>query len=71
MQVGSFVNKSTGETFKSNIFTDQDGNRIFVPFSQELGELSPSEISQRKDKLEVVMLEDGAYLLQEKHHSEA
>lgn len=64
MQVGSFANKETGETFKSCIFTDPTtGDRTFVAFSSNLGELSPSEISARKDALQVVQLESGNFSL--------
>lgn len=56
MQVGSFVNKDTGETWKSCIFSDGD-NRTFVAFSRNLGELTPKEIAQQKDDLQVVQCE--------------
>lgn len=63
MQVGNFVNKETGDTFKSAIFTDGEGNRCFVAFSSKMGELTPSEIAAQKDKLQVVQLESGNYSL--------
>ena len=63
MQVGSFVNKETLDTFKSCIFTDGDNNRTFVAFSSNLGELTPSQISAQKDNLQVVELESGNYSL--------
>lgn len=63
MQVGNFVNKETGDTFKSAIFTDSDGNRCFVAFSSKMGELTPSEIAAQKEKLQVVQLESGNYSL--------
>lgn len=63
MQVGSFVNKETGDTFKSAIFTNPDGERCFVAFSSNMGELTPSEITAQKDKLQVVELESGNYSL--------
>lgn len=63
MQVGSFANKETGETFKSCIFTDTEGNRSFVAFSSKMGELTPAEIAAQKDKLQVVELESGNYSL--------
>lgn len=53
MQVGSFVNKETGETWKSCIFSDGD-KRTFVSFSPNLGELTPAEIKEQKDDLQVV-----------------
>lgn len=63
MQVGSFVNGETGETFKSAIFTNPDGDRCFVAFSSKLGELTPAQIAGQKDKLQVVELESGNYSL--------
>ena len=63
MQVGSFANKETGETFKSCIFTDTEGNRSFVAFSSKMGELTPAQIAAQKDKLQVVELESGNYSL--------
>ena len=63
MQVGAFTNSETGENFKSCIFTDHVGNRCFVAFSSKLGELSPTEISKRKNELQVVELESGNYSL--------
>lgn len=63
MQVGNFANKETGETFKSCIFTDTEGNRCFVAFSSKMGELTPAQIAAQKDKLQVVELESGNYSL--------
>lgn len=63
MQVGEFVNKETGDTFKSCIFTDGDNNRSFVAFSSKLGELTPRQIAEQKDNLQVVQLESGNYSL--------
>ena len=64
MQVGDFVNKETGETFKSCIFTNPENNsRCFVAFSSKLGEMSPAEIVERKDDLQIVELESGNYSL--------
>lgn len=63
MQVGNFANKETGDTFKSCIFTDAEGNRCFVAFSSKMGELTPAQIAEQKDKLQVVQLESGNYSL--------
>ena len=64
MQVGEFANKETGETFKSCIFTNpEDSSRCFVAFSSKMGELSPKEIAEQKDELQVVELESGNYSL--------
>lgn len=63
MQVGTFINKKTNEVFKSCIFTDGSGDRCFVNFSSNLGELTPSQISEKKNELQVVELESGNYVL--------
>ena len=63
MQVGDFVNKETGEEFKSCIFTRHDGTRTFVVFSTKLGELTPKQIVDMKNELQVVQLESGNYSL--------
>lgn len=64
MQVGSFVNQDTGEAFKSCVFTDKTtGNRCFVAFSSNLGELTPAQISAMKNELQVVELNSGNYSL--------
>lgn len=64
MQVGSFVNSETGEQFKSCIFTEQStGNRCFVAFSSNLGELTPAQISAMKHELQVVELNSGNFSL--------
>jgi hypothetical protein len=58
MQVGSFINEE-GTPFKSCIFTDTDGNKTFVGFSQNLGELTPTQIASQKDRLQIVKTETG------------
>lgn len=63
MQVGNFQNSETGDKFKSCIFTDTAGNRCFVAFSSNLGELTPAQISARKNSLQVVQLESDNYCL--------
>lgn len=62
MQVGEFVNKETGEDFKSCIFTNGE-TRTFVAFSSKMGVLSPREIAAKKNELQVVLLESGHYSL--------
>ncbi len=62
MQVGEFVNKETGEDFKSCIFTNGE-TRTFVAFSSKMGVLSPREIAAKKHELQVVQLESGHYSL--------
>ena len=64
MKVGSFVNKDTGESFKSCMFVDAEGNvQKVVNFSSNLGELTPQQIVSMKDELQVVQLESGTYKL--------
>lgn len=62
MQIGKFVNKETGENFKSCIFTNGE-TRTFVAFSSKMGPLSPREIAAKKNELQVVQLESGHYSL--------
>lgn len=62
MQVGEFVNKETGEGFKSCIFTNGE-TRTFVAFSSKMGVLSPREIAAKKNELQVVQLGSGHYSL--------
>lgn len=62
MQVGEFVNKETGENFKSCIFTNGEA-RTFVAFSSKMVPLSPREIAAKKNELQVVQLESGHYSL--------
>lgn len=63
MQVGDFANKDTGEVFKACIFTKPDGTRTFVAFAAKMGELTPKQIAEMKDELQVVQLESGNYSL--------
>ena len=62
MKVAPFVNKETGEAFKSCAFLNGDGITL-VAFSSKLGELTPKEIAAQKDDLQVVELESGTYKL--------
>ena len=63
MKVAPFVNKETGEPFKSCAFVDSDGATTLVAFSSNLGELTPQQISAQKNSLQVVKLESGTYKL--------
>ena len=64
MQVGDFVNKETGEAFKSCIFTNPETqDRCFVAFSSKMGEMTPGQIAAEKDSLQVVELESGNFSL--------
>ena len=63
MKVAPFVNKDTGEAFKSCAFLSSDGGITLVAFSSKLGELTPAQIAAQKDDLQVVQLESGSYKL--------
>lgn len=63
MQVGKFVNSNTGEEFKSCMFLKKDGTYDYVGFHSQLGELTPAEISERKEELKVGLTESGKYVL--------
>ena len=63
MKVAPFVNKETGEAFKSCAFLSSDGEVTLVAFSSNLGELTPKQIAAQKDDLQVVQLESGSYKL--------
>lgn len=63
MQIGDFVNRNTGEEFKSCMFLKKDGTYDYVGFHSQLGELTPAEISERKEELKVGLTESGKYVL--------
>ena len=63
MKVAPFVNKETGECFKSCAFLNSDGEITLVAFSSKLGELTPKQIAAQKDDLQVVQLESGSFKL--------
>lgn len=63
MKVAPFVNKETGEAFKSCAFVDSNNAVTLVAFSSNLGELTPKEIANMKDNLQVVELESGTFKL--------
>ena len=63
MKVAPIVNKETGEAFKSCAFLSSDGEVTLVAFSSKLGELTPKQIAEQKDDLQVVQLESGSFKL--------
>ena len=63
MKVAPFVNKETGEAFKSCAFLSPEGEITLVAFSSKLGELTPKQIAEQKDDLQVVQLESGSFKL--------
>ena len=63
MKVAPFVNKETGECFKSCAFLGYDGEITLVAFSSKLGELTPKQIAEQKYNLQVVQLESGSFKL--------
>lgn len=65
MKVGQFTNAETGQPFKSCVFLDRSSVASFVAFSSNLGELSPRQIADQKNDLQVVELETEGY---DQHH---
>ena len=63
MKVVPFVNRETGECFKSCAFVSNTDEVTLVAFSSKLGELTPKQIAAQKDELQVVQLESGTYKL--------
>lgn len=63
MKVAPFVNRDSGEVFKSCAFVDNENNVVLVGFSRNLGELTPQEISSMKNELQVVQLTSGSFKL--------
>lgn len=65
MKLASFINKETGEAFKSCAFVNPDSGETvcLVGFSSNLGELTPQEIKNSAQDLQVVELESGTYKL--------
>lgn len=63
MKIAPFINKKTGESFKSCAFLNSEGEVTLVAFSSKLGELTPAQIATQKDDLQVVELESGSYKL--------
>ena len=63
MKVAPFVNRETGEYFKSCAFLSSEGEVTLVAFSSKLGELTPKQIAAQKNDLQVVQLESGTYKL--------
>lgn len=63
MRTGTCTNRKTGEEYKACMFIRKDGTKTYVNFFSRLGELSASEISQRKDELKVGVTKEGKYYL--------
>lgn len=63
MKVAPFVNRETGECFKSCAFVSNTDEVTLVAFSSKLGELTPKQIAAQKNDLQVVQLESGTYKL--------
>lgn len=63
VSVGKFHRREDGEPFSSCIFTDDDGYKTFVGFSQKLGVLTADEISLMKDELIIIKSPSGNYNL--------
>lgn len=68
MVADNCVNKDTGDKFTTCVFVDpsnpdEETNKTWVPFSKKLGVLTPQQIVQQKDSLQVVERESGKYAL--------
>ena len=68
MKVAPFVNHETKECFKSCAFLSSEGEVTLVAFSSNLGELTPKQIAEQKDDLQVVQLESGSFKLWKTSH---
>ncbi len=60
------INPHTGEKFKSCAFIDAEGKVTLVGFSKTIGELTPAQISEQKNNLQVVELSNGVLKLTRK-----
>ena len=60
------TNPHTGEKFKSCAFIDVNGKVTLVGFSTTIGELTPFQISEQKNLLQVVELSNGVLKLTRK-----
>lgn len=60
------TNPHTGEKFKSCAFIDVNGKVTLVGFSTTIGELTPTQISEQKNNLQVVELSNGVLKLTRK-----
>lgn len=63
MGIRTYTNNTSGEVFKVCIFCSPSGVETFVRFFSQLGELTPVEISQRKNELKVGRMSNGKYYL--------
>ena len=63
MKVAPFVNRETGDKFKACVFIDDKENITLVAFWSKLGELTPKEIANNKEHLDVIQLSSGTYKL--------
>lgn len=66
MQVGQATNKN-GETYHLCRFIKKDGSITRVYFFSQLGELTPAEITARKNELYVGLMSSGKYYLHDKN----
>lgn len=64
-KVGSFKNDSN-EGFKRCIFYNDTSSIVEVHFSSRYGELTPEQIKNQKDSLQIVELSNGKYILTRK-----
>lgn len=64
-KVGSFKNESN-ESFKRCLFFNDTNSIVEVHFSSRYGELTPEQIKNQKDSLQIVELSNGKYILTRK-----
>lgn len=70
MQVRSYINSLTGKPFKLCIFIDNSSKETSVRFLSQLGELTPSEISARKENLKIGKMSNNKLYLYDKDINE-
>lgn len=70
MQVRGYTNNSTGEPFKLCVFIDNSGKETSVRFLSQLGELTSSEISARKNNLKIGKMSNNKLYLYDKDINE-
>lgn len=63
MRTGTCTNEKTGEKYKACVFIQKDGTITYVNFFSRLGELTASEILQRKNELQIGITKEGKYYL--------
>ena len=63
MELGKFPEKNNRESFQRCRFTDTKGSRTYTSISFRIGEITPEQIKERKEKLRIGKLPNGHYVL--------